>query len=85
MAGGSAVGRQWVVVLHDGEVAIDWGDGLYQNVHDGRFLRFLDTVVSHAITNEELDVLKRYGEVDRYDDKTVFFIGLPSLERGSIE
>ena len=38
MSTGTPINRQWVIVLKDGNIVIDWGDGLYQDVRSGDFV-----------------------------------------------
>lgn len=85
MATGTPVNRQWVIVLKDGTIVIDWGDGLYQDVRSGDFLPVIEKEVSHHISNEELDWLTRIGRVSSYTRQAVNFHSLPERPQKTIE
>lgn len=74
---GTQVGRQWVVVLSSGVIAIDWGNNLYQDVFTGEFIQVSEAQISHTIQESELDWLHKSGRVLRYDELTVDFPVLP--------
>lgn len=85
MQGGTPINRQWVFVLKDGSIVIDWGDGLYQEVHTGDFLRIDESQISHHVTDEELDWLKRIGRVTSFTAQTIWFPNLPERARHTID
>lgn len=86
MAGtGTPIDRQWVLCLKDGSVVIDWGDGLYQDVHTGQFLKVREADISHHIRNEELDLLARIGKVSAYTATKVWFPSLPERPQNTID
>lgn len=85
MASGTPINRQWVIVLKDGDIVIDWGDGLFQDVITGDFLPVLEKDVSHHILDEELDWLTRIGRVGSYTRLTVNFHSLPERPQKTIE
>lgn len=76
-AGGSQVARQWVVVLLNGEIVIDWGDGLAQSTRSGEFFHIKEGEISHNITDDELRWLKQIGRVLDFDSVQVSFPVLP--------
>jgi hypothetical protein len=82
---GTPVNRQWVVSLKDGNIVIDWGDNVYQDVHSGDFVKVEDKEISHHLENEELDLLIRVGRVTTYTAQTVWFIRLPERPQSTIE
>lgn len=85
MPTGTPVSRQWVVVLRDGRVAIEWGDGEFQDALGGEFIRGESTLISHPATTEDLERLKRAGRVDDFNDRIVYFQGLPELPRKTLD
>jgi CYTH domain-containing protein len=85
MASGTTVTRTWVVTLTDGRFAIDWGDELFQEIHSGEFLGLMEAQISHPITNEELEWLRRIGRVVEYDSRKVVFFNLPERPQKTIE
>jgi hypothetical protein len=76
---GTAVGRNWIVMMHNGVAAIDWGSGLFQDVISGEFFNALEAAVSHRASDADLDWLQHIGRVDNYDINYVYFLGLPDL------
>ena len=77
MTTGSPVGRQWLVIKKDGAPLVDWGDGLYQDIATGSFLRLSEKDIGHSISNDELDQLKLAGQIMGFDDTTVYLNLLP--------
>ena len=84
-AGGTPVNRHWVLVLQDGSIVIDWGDGLFQDVRSGDFLEVLEKDISHHVLNEELDWLVKIGRVGSFTSGTVNFHSLPERPQHTIE
>ena len=82
--GGMPIGRSWVVMMHAGAAAIDWGGGLFQDAISGEFFKATEQQVSHSAGDAELDWLKHIGRIDDYDNTNVYFIGLPDLPYRSI-
>ena len=76
MPAGIPFPRQFVLKLDDGRVVLDWGSGLYQDAYSGDFTENLQTSLSHAVQDDELELLKRAGRVERYDRMQVHFLGL---------
>jgi hypothetical protein len=85
MADGTPVNRHWVMVLQDGTIAIDWGDGIFQDVRDGNFINVVESDISHHILNEDLDWLIRIGRVKSYTTSMVWFSSLPERPQQTIE
>ena len=85
MAVGTEVNRQWVLTLHSGVVVIDWGDEIYQEVHNGAFIHVDEREVSHHTSDEELETLRKAGRVNRYTATVVFFINLAERPMQTIE
>lgn len=85
MADGTPVNRQWVLVLQDGTIAIDWGDCVFQDVRSGDFITVDESDVSHHISNEDLDWLIRIGRAKSYNAMLVWFPSLPERPQKTIE
>ena len=82
---GTPVNRQWVVVLRDGRVAIEWGEGVFQDALDGEFIQYNSAFVSHHAKAEDLERLRHAARVVDFNDRIVYFQGLPELPRKTIE
>ncbi len=85
MPTGTPVNRQWVVSLKDGNIVIDWGDNLYQDVRSGDFIKVNEKEISHHLENTELDWLIRIGRVTSYTAQTVWFNRLPERPQSMME
>lgn len=77
MTAGSPVGRQWLVIRRDGTPVVDWGDGLYQDISSGIFVKGSENDISHTISNDELKQLKMAGAIYDYDETQVYLSPLP--------
>lgn len=84
-AGGTPINRQWVIVLNDGSIVIDWGDEVYQDIRSGEFLKIREEEYSHHIQNQELDWLMKIGRVASYDALIVNVHSLPERPQRTIE
>ena len=82
---GSAIDRQWVFMLEDGRVVIEWSDSLFLDVTEGTFFQAENAPVSHLILDKELDVLARAGIISHFDSKKVYFYHLPEQPKQAIE
>ena len=85
MPSGLPIDRQWVFVLDDGRPVVDWGDDLVQDLVSGDFLESNLKDPGHPIRDDELDMLKRAGRIERYDSRNVYIYTLPERPRPTIE
>lgn len=85
MSSGTPVNRQWVIVLKNGTVCVDWGDALYQDVGTGEFIKVSDHDFSHNILDEELEWLVRISKVSAFNRQVVHFLSLPERPIKTIE
>jgi hypothetical protein len=85
MIGGTIVDRQWVVILSTGEVVIDWGDGLYQNIDDGSFHHYDESLISRPAPDDVLTRLKLNGKVGDYNSHLVSILGVPPRNQKSLD
>jgi len=79
------ISRHWVIVLHNGDIVIDWGEGVFQDVISGAFLPTVDQAGSHAIQNDECAWLESSGVIQGYDAAQVYVTHLPMRQRESLE
>ncbi len=82
---GSPIDRQWVFMLEDGRVVIEWSDSFFLDVSEGTFFSAEKAPVSHVILDMELEVLVRAGIISHYDSKKVYFYHLPEQPKQTIE
>ena len=85
MPSGVPIDRQWVYVLEDGRPIINWGDDLVQDLLSGDFFTHKRCDDSHPIRDDELEMLKRAGRVERFDTRHVYIFSLPEVPRPTIE
>jgi hypothetical protein len=85
MPSGVPIDRQWIYVLEDGRSIIDWGDDLVQDLLSGDFYSNVDSDYSHPIRDDELEMLKRAGRVERFNARHVYIFSLPERPRATIE
>ena len=85
MPEGLAIHRRWVVVLDNGAIVIDWGDGVFQDLLTGELLRDLSLIGSHVIQDEQLEWLKRTGNIAGFDENSVYINNLPEVPKKTIE
>ena len=77
MPAGIPILRQWILVLHNGVIVIDWGDGCFQDVDSGEFLKVTADAIGYPAQDVELEGLKRTSRVNGYDALQAWFTGLP--------
>jgi hypothetical protein len=85
MQNGTPVDRQWISVLMDGRLVLDWGEGLVQDILSGDFVFVEKSEYSHPIRDDELDILVRAGRVERFDTRQVSIYSLPEFPRRTIK
>lgn len=77
MPAGFAINRQLVIVLKDGAVVVDWGNGFGADLERGEFIQLNQQDLSHAVQDDELESLKRMGMVAEYNQTQVYFTYIP--------
>jgi hypothetical protein len=85
MPGGTPVNRHWVVILQNGNPVIDWGNGMFQDILTGQFIRGTDADISHTILDDELDQLKHLSRIYQYDANNVYIYPLPEPPHRTID
>jgi hypothetical protein len=85
MPGGVPIDRQWIYILRDGRTVLDWGDGLVQDLLNGEFVNFSKESISHPIQDDDLEMLKRAGRVERFNDRQVYVYSLPERPQPTLE
>ena len=79
MTNGVAISRQWVCVLRNGSIVLDWGDGRAVDLMRGEFTLYDPVQFSHPVQDDELETLRRMGRVLRYDQLQIFLVSMPEL------
>ncbi len=79
MSGGIAIGRQWVFVLSDGSIVMDWGNQLAVDLARGEFVEYHEGLVTHPVRDDELETLRKMGRVASYDRQLVYVTTMPEL------
>lgn len=81
---GKPVARQWLLMLKDGRAIIDWGDGLFQEIASGDFIKVNEADVGHPALDTDLEQLKRAGMISEYDAQNVYLLVLPEKPRADL-
>jgi len=85
MQSGTPIDRQWISVLKDGRPVLDWGGDLVQDLLSGAFITVEKSEFSHPVRDDELDLLKRAGRVERFDARQVYVNALPERPQQTME
>jgi len=85
MPGGVPIDRQFIYVLRDGRPVLDWGDGLVQDLLNGDFITYTKDAFSHPIQDADLELLKRAGRIERFDERQVYVYTLPERPQPTLE
>ncbi|MHB0988532.1 MAG: hypothetical protein ACYC3P_07710 [Bellilinea sp.] len=85
MTSAVSINRQWVIVLNNGDVVIDWGDGVFQDVMNGAFLPEVDQTGSHPVQDNECAWLEKAGAIQGFDKTQVYVYDLPARSKKSLE
>lgn len=79
------INRHWVIVLNNGDIVIDWGAGIFQDILSGKFLSAIDQTASHAIQDDECSWLQQGGYIQGFDSAQVYVSDLPQQQKPPIE
>lgn len=85
MPEGLAINRRWVLVLNNGAIVIDWGDGVFQDLLSGEFLPEVSLIGSLVIQDEQLEWLKRTANIAGFDENCVYIKNLPEYPKKTID
>ncbi len=83
--GGMPVNRHEVVILQSGIPAIDWGNGVFQDILSGHFIQGMEKDISHTILEDELEQLKLTGNICGYDLNFVYVYPIPDRPHRTID
>ena len=82
---GTPVLKEFMYILKDGAMVVDWGDGQVQDVMTGDFMLFRESDIGQKMTDRDLDLLKKRGRVASYDARTVYLMPLPEGNRKMLD
>jgi hypothetical protein len=85
MSSGTPFRREFVLAFEDGRIVLDWGDEMFQDLETGEFFHCPHCEISHQVDDNELELLKRAGQVDHFNKQQVFFVNLPDRPIKTIE
>jgi|WetSurMetagenome_2_1015567.scaffolds.fasta_scaffold298074_2 hypothetical protein len=83
MINGTPINRDWVYVLQNGIVVVEWEVGNLQDIETGEFLT--EGSFGHPIQDMELERLKLLGRIDKFDARTVYLRALPEFKRRTLD
>lgn len=64
------INRIWIFTLADGTPAIDWGEGMAQELVSGKFV-YVPGTRGHALLDDELDALRAAGHIAQFTETQV--------------
>ena len=85
MKSGTPIERAFICVLTDGTVAVDWGDGRFQDLLTGEFRPTSADPFAHTATDDELEELVRRGLATGYDAQYAYLLSLPEQSRKTLD
>jgi hypothetical protein len=77
MTVGTPIDRQWLGVLSDGTVILEWGDGTGVDMVTNETINLKPGQWTHAVQDDDLETLRRMGRIGGYDDRRVYVLSLP--------
>jgi hypothetical protein len=83
MVNGTPINRDWVYVLQNGNIVVEWETGTLQDIQTGDFYSVGE--FGHPVQDIELERLKLLGRVDKYDARTVYLRTLPEFKRRTLD
>ncbi len=78
---GSAVPRQQVFVLADGNVVVQWTDASVQDLLTGKYRDYKPGDFGHRVADDELERLKDGSVIEDFDQAYVWIYALPEQQR----
>jgi hypothetical protein len=57
------INRKWFFMLNNGTAALDWGEGMAQDLLSGEFIRYMPDEYSHLLGDDELASLVKTGRM----------------------
>ena len=81
MSEGTPIPRQFVLVTQDGEIVIDWGNRIYQDIISGETIILKNDNIAYPIKEPELVWLKNNGAISDFDRLSVYVFNLPEIKK----
>lgn len=79
------ISRQWVIVLNNGNIIVDWGNNVFQDLVSGEFLTAVDQTGSRAVQDDDCSWLERSGYIQSFDSTQIYVYGLPERKKPFID
>jgi hypothetical protein len=83
MTSGTPVNRDWIYVLQDGTIVIEWEVGNLQDIQTGDFLQ--QGAFGHPVQDSELERLRLNGRIEKFDARIIYLRALPEFKRKTID
>lgn len=71
------INRQWIFKLKDGTIALDWGEGMAQELLSGEFICYAPDEYGHVLLEEEFSSLLDAGRVSTFNREQAAIIAWP--------
>lgn len=82
---GKSFGRHLIYVLNNGTPVLEWSEELAQDLFTGEFIHCTRNELTHAIRDDELEILVRAGRVEHFDEREVYIFALPEPPRRTLD
>ena len=85
MPRGIPVSRSLIFVLKSGDAVVDWGDGRVQDILQGEFRPYNEGEYGRAVSDVDLEQLRKNGRIEAYDANMVYIRTLPEAPSKTID
>jgi hypothetical protein len=66
-----------LISLKSGDIVVDWGNDRIQDIITGEFVTLDEDEYGQTVLDGELEVMKKNGQIIKYDSRMVYIGPLP--------
>ena len=77
MSSGVPVPRSMLISLKSGDIVVDWGNDRIQDIITGEFITLDEDEYGQTVLDGELEIMKKNGQIIKYDSRMVYIGPLP--------
>jgi len=70
-----------VLITNDGQIVIDWGNQVFQDVFTGEKLSLENDYLLNPLQNKDFDLIKNAGIITSFNELFVYFSNLPEFQK----
>lgn len=85
MPSGVPVPRTMLLSLKSGDVVVDWGNNRIQDIITGDFITLENDDYGQSVNDGELEIMKKNGQIIKYDSRMVYILPLPEPPLNTID